>query len=87
MRRQGLMTQVRLSGSGLRREGNGSRPGERAGEPREDGEVGVQLDALQSSDAQRRKRPAVLQVAELPLDRRAPRVELAPAQRLALNLR
>ncbi len=37
----------------LRREWNGSRSGERAGEAREDHEVGMKLDLLDSAYAER----------------------------------
>jgi hypothetical protein len=57
---------------GLRREGNGSRPCERAGEPRKDREVRVKLDALTATDAERREGPFVLEPAELALDGHRP---------------
>jgi len=46
-------TEVRLRLSGLRREGDGSRPGEGAGELGEDRQVGVKPDPLDASDPQR----------------------------------
>jgi hypothetical protein len=73
--------------SGLRGERDGSRPGESAGELGEDREVGVKLDALKPTDAERDKRPFVLEASELSLDGGAARVELAPAQRLSRDQR
>jgi len=71
----------------LGREGNGSRPGEGAGELREHGEVGVKLDTLKPTDAQGEQCPLVLQATELALNGGAALVELAPAQRLARDQR
>ena len=45
-----------------------ARPGEGAGQLGEDGQVGVKLDPLKATDAQRGERPFVLQAAELALN-------------------
>jgi uncharacterized protein (DUF433 family) len=71
----------------LRREGNGSRSCEGAGELRQNGEVGVKLDALKAAHAEREQRPLVLQAAELALDGGAALVELSPPGRLARDER
>jgi hypothetical protein len=49
----------------------GSRSAERAGELGEDRRVGVQPDAIQTTDAERKQRPLMLEAAELALDRAA----------------
>jgi hypothetical protein len=46
----------------------GSRSAERAGELGEDRQVGVELHAVQSTNAKRGERPVVLQAPELALD-------------------
>jgi hypothetical protein len=55
----------------LRREWQGSRLTERARQLRKEGQVGVQPHALQPTDAERCKRPLMLQAPELALDSRA----------------
>jgi hypothetical protein len=71
----------------LRREGNGSRSGERAGELNEDRQVGVKLDALKATNSERKHRPLVLETAKLSLHGGATLVELAPARRLTRDQR
>jgi hypothetical protein len=56
------------SSAGLRGERHGSRPGEFQGEPTEDGQVSVEADALDATDAEHRQRVMVLQPSELALD-------------------
>jgi len=73
--------------SGLRREWNGSRSGERRGELREDAEVGVERDSFQAADAKRAESPLVLQAAELALDGSASPIKVAPSLRLARDQR
>src|SRR5436190_8504818 len=63
----------------LCREGHGSRSREMASQLREDREVGVQPDAIQSSDAQREQRPLMLEPSELALDSSARAVKVARA--------
>lgn len=58
---------ARMSGS-LGREWNGSRSGQRSGEPGEHHEIGMQRDLLDSAHAQRRESVFVLQAAEVALD-------------------
>ena len=53
----------------LRGQGQRLRRGERAGQPGEHGQVGVELDALTAADPQRQQAPLVLEAAVLPLDR------------------
>jgi hypothetical protein len=72
---------------GLRREENGSRSGERAGEPREDSEIGVERDPLDTAHAERAKSPLVLQASELALDAPASAVQAAPPLRGARDKR
>jgi hypothetical protein len=78
-----LVTEMRDQRERLRREWNGSRFGERAGELGEDRQVGVQPNAVQSTDAERRERPLMLEAAELPLDGGAATVEGGEAGRVA----
>ncbi len=73
--------------AGLRREMRETRTSQRAGKLREDRQVGMQPDAIQSSDAQREQRPLVLEATELALDGSARAVELARAVRLARDQR
>jgi len=55
----------------LRREWNCSRSTDRAGELGEDRQVSVQPNPVESTDAQRGKRPLVLEASELALNRSA----------------
>src|SRR5687767_1684878 len=71
----------------LRRNSLGVRLRQRAGELGEDGQVGMQPDAVQATDTKRGERPIVLQAAELALDGGAATVELAVAQALARDQR
>ena len=57
-----------MSGAALRREGNGTRSGKRAGKLGEDGQVCVKLDPFKPTDAQRSERPFILETTELALD-------------------
>lgn len=59
----------------------------RARELGEDGEVGVEPNAVDAPDAQRRERPVVFEPSELPFDGSALLVELAEARRLARDER
>jgi hypothetical protein len=52
----------------LSRERNCSRSTERAGELGEDGQVGMEPNPIQAMDAERGKRPVVLEASELALD-------------------
>jgi hypothetical protein len=56
--------------------GSGATDGKR--EPSEHGQVGVESDALDPTDAEERESVAVLQASELALDSRAGAVEAAP---------
>jgi hypothetical protein len=60
----------------LRGECSHSRPTECLREPREQGEIGVKLDAGKSTRAERCEAVVVLQVAEFALDGGAPPVEI-----------
>jgi hypothetical protein len=62
---------------GLRRERDGSRPGERGGEAGEHYEVGVERHALDPARPERGEPVVVLQASELPLDGGAAPVEVA----------
>jgi len=53
---------------GLRRERNGSCPGQGTRELGEDRQVGVKLNTLKPTNTERRKRPLILEPSELALD-------------------
>ncbi len=61
----------------LRRELNLSRPTERLREPRQHHEVGVKLNTLKPTDAERGEAVLVLEFTEAPLDSTATPVQLA----------
>src|SRR4051812_19259445 len=71
----------------LRRDRQLARSAQRERESREDREVGVKPDALQSPDAQRRESVVVLQAAELALNGRAAAVEVAEPLTVARDAR
>ncbi len=73
--------------SGLRREQNGSRSGERGTEHREHGQIGMQLNASESAYAERPEAVVVLQAAEGSLNGTASSVEVAPPFALARDQR
>src|SRR6266511_59431 len=61
--------------SGLRGQWNGPRAAESQAQSSQHYEIGVKPDALQSTDAERRKRIVVLEVAELPFHRTTVAIE------------
>jgi hypothetical protein len=71
----------------LSRELDGACLGECAGEPGEDAEVGVKLDAIQATDDERCEAVFVLEPAELALDSGAAAVEVAESLCLARDER